>query len=258
MPTLDLQDGLEPTSSPSRSRLSGGLSQRVDRRYLVGCVAGVLLGGALAVPAAYALLRASPARDNGAVGRGESLSTLMSAGLDALARKDDARALELFRRATQAFPKNAPAHNNVCVALNELGRHPDEHIDVEWLGEERATAAVIQPFGRRALRVPGDEQDGHSRALVPQTPHHLAPAQLRHDDVAHDERDLVAALGPEIQSLEAVLALEHREAIATKHARHGTAHLWLILDEEDDRSRSCMLRCPRVTALHWNGIRLHG
>lgn len=125
MPTLDLQDGLEPTSSPSRSRLSGGLSQRVDRRYLVGCVAGVLLGGALAVPAAYALLRASPARDNGAVGRGESLSTLMSAGLDALARKDDARALELFRRATQAFPKNAPAHNNVCVALNELGRYEE-------------------------------------------------------------------------------------------------------------------------------------
>jgi hypothetical protein len=98
-------------------------TRRADRRYLAGCVSGFLLGVALAVPGAYALLRAgAPASSGGALANDEVLATLLSVGLGALANNDPARALQIFQGAAQAFPASARVQNNICVTLNELGR----------------------------------------------------------------------------------------------------------------------------------------
>lgn len=143
-----------PASADAPSSLSpieGG--RPADRRFLAGCVTGLLIGVALAVPVAYALVRAggppaqassaeatstaqvaptqaaspspTPAASRTAGGqpeRSEQLATMLSAGLGALSEKDPTRALELFQAADRAFPRNARVQNNICVALNELGR----------------------------------------------------------------------------------------------------------------------------------------
>ena len=145
----------DPTGVPSSpSPLDG--PRPADRRFLAGCVTGLLVGVALAVPVAYALVRvdgppaqaaspaeatstsqvaslqasapssstraASPTAGSATPGSAEQLATMLSAGLGALAEKNPTRALELFQAAERAFPQNARVQNNLCVALNELGR----------------------------------------------------------------------------------------------------------------------------------------
>jgi hypothetical protein len=123
-----------PPSSPPEG------TYRADRRYLVGCVTGFLLGVALAVPGAYALLRAgapassastrassadTSASNAGAPANDEALATLLSVGLGALADNDPARALQIFQGTAQAFPASARVHNNICVTFNELSRYAE-------------------------------------------------------------------------------------------------------------------------------------
>lgn len=96
-----------------------------NRRYLVGGIGGVLIGAALAVPIAYALLRLSPDTPP-APPKGRSaaaLDALLDAGLRSLSRKDAEGALLVFRAAEIFYPRNAPVQNDICVALNELRRY---------------------------------------------------------------------------------------------------------------------------------------
>ena len=143
--------------SPSLPPLEA--ARPADRRYLAGCVTGLLLGVALAVPGAYALVRVdgfktpigaqtrgaairapsapAPAHEDVAAAAGaatpsgaatrndEVLATLLSVGLGALAEKNPTRALELFQAAERVFPRNARVHNDICVALNELQRYAE-------------------------------------------------------------------------------------------------------------------------------------
>lgn len=98
--------------------------RQLDRRYISGCIAGLLLGGALGVPGAYALLRASAeARPCAAGPSSEEQARKLAAGLRALAQREPARALEIFSELRRATPGDAVVHNNICVALNELGRY---------------------------------------------------------------------------------------------------------------------------------------
>jgi tetratricopeptide (TPR) repeat protein len=100
---------------------------RLDRRYLTGCAAGLLLGGALGLPGAYALLRID-AHVAGPCAPGpspEALATQLAAGLRALAEREPARALDIFRQMERATPGDPKVHNNLCVALNELGRYSE-------------------------------------------------------------------------------------------------------------------------------------
>jgi tetratricopeptide (TPR) repeat protein len=108
-----------PTSPPARPR-------RLDRRYLGGCVTGLLLGGALGVPGAYALLRfAGEARPCAEGPSREERDAMLALGLRALSQKDATRALEIFRQMASVTPGDAAIHNNICVALNELGRYEE-------------------------------------------------------------------------------------------------------------------------------------
>jgi tetratricopeptide (TPR) repeat protein len=101
--------------------------RQADRRFLAGCVSGLLIGAALAVPGAYALLRVGGARAQSGTQalNANSLATSLTAGLSALARKDAAGALDIFRATERAFPPNAKVQNNICVSLNELGRYAE-------------------------------------------------------------------------------------------------------------------------------------
>ena len=109
----------EPPPAPERAR-------SLDRRYLAGCVAGLLIGGALGVPSAYALLRVSGEARTCTEGPSrEQRDAQLAAGLRALSQKDAARALEIFRQMERATPADATVHNNICVALNDLGRYAE-------------------------------------------------------------------------------------------------------------------------------------
>jgi len=106
-----------PASAPEPQR-------PLDRRYLAGCVAGLLLGGALGVPSAYALLRAGGEGQLCTEGPSrEERDAKLASGLRALSEKNPARALEVFREMERATPGDATVHNNICVALNDLGRY---------------------------------------------------------------------------------------------------------------------------------------
>jgi tetratricopeptide (TPR) repeat protein len=98
-----------------------------DRSFLIGCVAGALIGTALAVPTGYALSRISPdiTAEVSADGSTASDTRLLEGGLQALANKDPRRALMFFRAAEQLSPTSAIVHNDICVALNELRRYED-------------------------------------------------------------------------------------------------------------------------------------
>jgi tetratricopeptide (TPR) repeat protein len=100
--------------------------RQLDRRFLSGCVAGLLLGGALGVPSAYALLRAGEVAPPCSRGAGrEQRDAMLAAGLRALSQKHPDRALEIFRQMEKLTPGDAVVHNNICVALNDLGRYTE-------------------------------------------------------------------------------------------------------------------------------------
>lgn len=96
-----------------------------DRRYLVGGVAGVLIGAALAVPIAYALPGISPDTASEPLkGRSDvARDVLLETGVRMLSLKDPEGALLVFRAAEILYPRDASVANDVCVALNELRRH---------------------------------------------------------------------------------------------------------------------------------------
>lgn len=108
-----------PASAPARPR-------QLDPRYISGCVAGLLLGGALGLPGAYALLRlGAEARPCAQGPSREERDAMHAAGLRALAQKEPARALEIFHEMERMTPGDAAVHNNICVALNDLGRYTE-------------------------------------------------------------------------------------------------------------------------------------
>lgn len=124
-----LNDALPAPDAPG-SALE--LLRRVDRRYLVGCVAGLVLGAALGVPVAYALWRisgeasaASTPAPAGSFAQADERARLERAGLAALANKEYSAALESFRRAQSSNGLDARLANNICVALNDLGRYAE-------------------------------------------------------------------------------------------------------------------------------------
>jgi tetratricopeptide (TPR) repeat protein len=119
---------LSPPASPSP--LEG--ARTADRRFLVGCVAGVLIGVALALPVAYGWARidapkatATVATRAGAEASLDQLAVLLNTGLSALADKNPSQALALFQAADRAYPLNARVQNNICVALSELRRYAE-------------------------------------------------------------------------------------------------------------------------------------
>ena len=117
--TVDADPASPAPAPPERPR-------QLDRRYLSGCVAGLLLGGALGVPGAYALLRMGAEAQPRARGPShEERDAMHAAGLRALAQKNPARALEIFHQMERVTPGDASVHNNICVALNDLGRYTE-------------------------------------------------------------------------------------------------------------------------------------
>ena len=50
---------------------------------------------------------------------------MLAAGLRALTQKDPERALEMFREMERLTPGDATVHNNICAALNDLGRYTE-------------------------------------------------------------------------------------------------------------------------------------
>jgi tetratricopeptide (TPR) repeat protein len=100
----------------------------LDRRYLVGFVAGALVGMAVGIPGAYAIAKLRP--DVSSVlapprALGAKVNSFIDQGLVALRDKRPARALWAFHKAARLAPNQPNIENNLCAAFNELGRYGD-------------------------------------------------------------------------------------------------------------------------------------
>lgn len=102
----------------------------LERKYIVGFVAGGLAGLAAGIPLAYALFRASP--DSfaavtvfGAQAEDPKVTAVVTASHEALVAGKPEQALELINAAKHTAPRSAPLQNNLCVALIRLGRYDD-------------------------------------------------------------------------------------------------------------------------------------
>jgi Flp pilus assembly protein TadD len=101
----------------------------MDRNYVVGFVAGSLVGLALGVPGGYALLRApvraaAPA-PSAAIPRKAPLAVLIDEARQAARSGQPERALAKTLEAERLDPKSAVVKNNLCSYLNELRRYDE-------------------------------------------------------------------------------------------------------------------------------------
>jgi|GEM_PF-3232024 len=102
-------------------------SPPVDRKYIVGLVAGALLGLAFGFPGAYALfhsLNEDPVRKAREL-VDVQVSRLLSQSDQALKSGQPQRAILLLSDAQRIDSKNESIQNNLCVAYTGLGRYDD-------------------------------------------------------------------------------------------------------------------------------------
>lgn len=100
------------------------LVRSLDRRYLAGVTAGVMVGFAVGIPAGYALLQGSAPTFPTQVGALRVVS-LINESYRAIALEQPEYALSVLRQAEEIDPKNATLQNNLCVALNGLHRYDE-------------------------------------------------------------------------------------------------------------------------------------
>jgi Flp pilus assembly protein TadD len=107
----------------------------IDRRYLVGFVAGALVGLAFGVPGGHALLRdgdhhAAPSVPASAPPRSlappqATVASLIDEGRQALRSGQPERALVAVLEAERLDPNDANVKNNQCAYLGELHRYDE-------------------------------------------------------------------------------------------------------------------------------------
>jgi Flp pilus assembly protein TadD len=147
----------------------------IDRRYLVGLVAGALLGVAFGFPGSYALLRAAH-RDPIAEAKaqdGARVAGLINQSLSAIQSGRLTYAVSLLSDAQRIDPRDENVHNNLCVAYTGLKRY-DKAIEacnlalilksdfqlarnnLAWASSERAKAlAAKSRMPEETIRVSG-------------------------------------------------------------------------------------------------------
>ncbi|MFO0674138.1 MAG: hypothetical protein U0235_31750 [Polyangiaceae bacterium] len=82
-------------------------------------------------------------------------------------------------------------------------------------------------------RVAGDVEDGEATRAAPQMVGELATAaHARHDDVRHDELDLLGVPLEELDGGLRTIGLEHGVAMPTERASGGATNGGLVLHEE--------------------------
>lgn len=94
----------------------------MDRQYLVGFVAGGLLGVAIGVPGAYALSRDVQVPDAPSL-EDHRLAWLISESVHDLSSAQPERALPMILAVQRIDPSNADNENNLCVAMIGLHRY---------------------------------------------------------------------------------------------------------------------------------------
>jgi tetratricopeptide (TPR) repeat protein len=149
--------------------LGAGATAMTDRRYLVGFIAGTLVGLALGVPSGHVLLGGgdhTPAPAAQVLGPVRapappevSVVSLIDEGRQALLRGQPERALATAVEAERLDPNDATVKNNLCAYLGELRRYeeavaacnaalrlrPDFQLarnNLEWVQAERSKAGV--------------------------------------------------------------------------------------------------------------------
>jgi tetratricopeptide (TPR) repeat protein len=152
-----------------------GATAMMDRRYLVGFIAGSLVGLAFGVPSGHALLRGGgdespsavlvPVPPRAVAPHEGSVASLIDEGRQALRNGQPERALATTLQAERLDPNDANVKNNLCAYLGELHRY-DEAVaacnaalrlqpgfklarnNLEWVQAERSKARV--PSSSRA------------------------------------------------------------------------------------------------------------
>jgi Flp pilus assembly protein TadD len=112
-----------------------GATAMIDRRYLVGFIAGTLVGLAFGVPSGHALLRGGdhspspaalvPAPPRAPAPHEVSVVALIDEGRQALRNGKPERALATALEAERLDPNDANVKNNLCAYLGELHRYDE-------------------------------------------------------------------------------------------------------------------------------------